>query len=256
MLTKTLKFDENVLAVLRSMQWEDNGRLGKIKTQLDRQLYASVNKALEAMGGQWSRKAGGHVFHADPRPQVEGLLQNGSLTVVKDGFFETPFAVVDRMLQLAPLPDKLIYTVLEPSAGMGAIVRALLDYGVPEQSMTLVEKNLQRFEALVDKFPLAHVERGDFLQISSVSKFDRIYMNPPFEAGQDVDHVIKAHTMLAKGGILVSVMGEHAFFASESKAISFRRWLNDVGGVAVKLPANSFHASGTDVNTRIVIIKK
>ena len=90
MLTKTLKFDQEVLNVLRAMRWENDGTLGIISGgQLDRKLYERLNKALEAMGGKWNRKAGGHVFDADPRPAVEGLLDNGTLAVEKDGFFET-----------------------------------------------------------------------------------------------------------------------------------------------------------------------
>ena len=82
MLTKTLRFESNVLDILRAMEWQNDGRLGIITGgQLDRALYVKVNKALEAMGGKWNRKAGGHIFSEDPRPQVEGLLETNSLTV-------------------------------------------------------------------------------------------------------------------------------------------------------------------------------
>lgn len=51
MLTKTLKFDDDVLEVLSAMDWQDGGRLGVITGgQLERGLYMRVNKALENMG--------------------------------------------------------------------------------------------------------------------------------------------------------------------------------------------------------------
>ena len=41
MLTKKLKFDGEVLAVIRSMEWTNEGRLARIVGQLDRPLYQS-----------------------------------------------------------------------------------------------------------------------------------------------------------------------------------------------------------------------
>lgn len=41
-----------------------------IQEQLDRKLYEAVNKALEAAGGRWNKKAKAHVFKGDPRPYL------------------------------------------------------------------------------------------------------------------------------------------------------------------------------------------
>ncbi|MNW66198.1 hypothetical protein D3C74_446450 [compost metagenome] len=54
-------------------------------------------------------------------------------------------------------------------------------------------------------------------------------MNPPFEKGKDVDHVLKAYECLKDGGKLIAIMSPHWTFASDSKSIHFRNWLNDKG---------------------------
>ncbi len=65
-------------------------------------------------------------------------------------------------------------------------------------------------------------------------------MNPPFENGQEIDHVRHAFSLLAPGGRLVSVMSEGPFFRSDSKAIAFRAWLDEVGAETESLPENAF----------------
>jgi hypothetical protein len=252
MLTKRLQFDDEVLEVIRSMEWDDDGRLGRITGgMLERNLYTRTNKALEAMGGKWNRKAGGHVFATDPRPQVEGLIESGELTVERDGFFETPRAVVERMLELVPLPDDPFDLILEPSAGLGAIARHL------HGNMTLIEKNPQRCEELRKTFK--NVLCLDFLTLNVTphgNYYARIYMNPPFENMQDIDHVRHAYNCLSENGSLVSVMSESPFFRTDAKAQAFRDWLREVDGYTERLPEGSFRESGTGVNTRLVVIHK
>lgn len=86
--------------------------------------------------------------------------------------------------------------------------------------------------------------------------YNRIYMNPPFEEGQDIDHVQHAYKILAPGGQMVAVMSEGPFFRGDRKATEFREWLEGVGGYSEQLPEGSFKESGTGVNTRLVVIMK
>lgn len=247
MLTKTLKFSDDVLSALRNMTWSDDGTIGYLHGQLDRKLYTDTNKALTAMGGKWNRGKGGHVFKTDPRAAVEGLLGDGALTVERDGFFETPKAVVERMTSFVwPAGD-----VLEPSAGMGAIVDNLPRTYV---GVVCIEKNAERAKTLADKGYLTVCR--DFLEYDTDVRFDTIFMNPPFEASQDIAHVMHAYSLLADDGKMVAIMGEGAFFREDSKATMFRDWLNDVGGWSEQLPEGSFKESGTGVATRIVVVEK
>lgn len=260
MLTKTLKFDQEVLNVLRAMRWENDGTLGIISGgQLDRKLYERLNKALEAMGGKWNRKAGGHVFDADPRPAVEGLLDNGTLAVEKDGFFETPEEVAYRMIQLINVWG----LVLEPSAGLGAIAKVIDDESAFD-CLVLVEKNTKRANALHELETASgsiQVYNADFLGCNLETfdlevGFNAIVANPPFEEGQDIDHLRHMYNLLAPDGALVSVMSEGAFFRSDRKTTEFRRWFENVDGYSEKLPPNSFKDSGTSVNARLVVLRK
>jgi len=253
-LTKTLRFSEEVLNILRSMDWQDNGILGILTCgQLDRKLYSDVNKALSSMGGKWNRKLGGHIFKIDPRNQVEGLLSSGKLTVEKDGFFETPLEVIKRMVDLVPPTNNSF--VLEPSAGLGAIAKYLCNY-YNEEYMYLLEKNIERANHLKEYFANSVVMCTDFLAFGIDIDFKRIYMNPPFEQLQDIDHVQHAYKILSNNGIMVSVMAESAFFRTNKKSTQFREWLSSVNAHIEKLPENSFKKSGTMVNTRLISIHK
>lgn len=257
MLTKTLVFDDDILDILCDMEWIENGLFGKLTCgQLERDMYVKVNKALEAMGGKWNRKLGGHVFKTDPRGQVEGLLENGTLTVEKDGFFETPEAVVNRMMELVPL--KFTVLIMEPSAGLGAIIKKLYLHGATGMQFIAIEKNFDRVQEL-KKLETKGLYCMDFLKYERVDPYwapKLIYMNPPFEERQDVDHVKHAYEVLADGGSMVSVMAESAFFRQDKKSVEFREWLKVVGGQSEKLPAGSFKESGTMVNARLVVIHK
>lgn len=248
MLTKTLKFEDDVIEVLKAMQWSNDGLRGVLVGQLDRKLYERTNKALEAMGGKWNRSATAHVFQFDPRPQVEGLLDSGTLEIKRDGFFETPPAVVKQMLE--SLDIRPLHLVLEPSAGMGAIAKEVAAKGA---NVYCVESNAQRAEAL-NKMGF-NVWQEDFLSMADDwQRFDFVVMNPPFEELQDVDHVQHAYKMLCGGGALVSIMSESPFFRNDTKSKAFREWLELVGGYSEKLPEGSFKESGTGVNCRLVVI--
>lgn len=175
------------------------------------------------------------------------------------GFFPTPEQVVRRMLQEAELESGM--TVLEPSAGIGDIVVAALDAGA---LVDYVEINLKLIQILGLKAVGGKCsgKQMDFLEITPPTleghKYDRVLMNPPFENGQDAEHVRHAYEFLKDGGRLVAIMGEGTFYRSDAKARGFMQWLYDVGGFCYKLPEGSFYSSfrPTGVNTRLVVIDK
>lgn len=248
---KTLKFDHDVLEEIRNAVWSEDGLNCRITNKLERSLYDRVNKALFAMGGVWKGgKVKAHVFEEDPRPQVEDLLASGVIEVERDGFFETPAPVVDRMIVLADLSKN--YSCLEPSAGKGAIAKKIKPLVA---NLLCVEKNEKRAAFL--ELAGFDVKCMDFLAMPLDIPFMRILLNPPFENGQDMDHVKHAYHLLnPKGGIMVAVMSEHTFFAEDRFATEFRTWLKKVKAIDEKLPKNSFSSSGTGVNTRLVVIRR
>lgn len=169
------------------------------------------------------------------------------------GFFPTPRAVIARMLELAELGAD--HSVLEPSCGKGDIVDAVkAEY--PDVAIHAIEQNRTLAEVLSAK---GHeVEFGDFLEHRAI--YDRIVMNPPFEHGQDVEHVRHAHSLLKPGGRLVSVMSEGPLFRSDKRSEAFRDWLEEVGAETEPIPENAFagaHAfRETSVRTRLVTIDR
>ncbi len=163
------------------------------------------------------------------------------------GFFPTPPAIVKRMIELADIRPGM--TVLEPSAGTGAIADAIRQAGVEP---ICVEINWTLAEILSKKGYRTYCQ--DFLTFYTT--IDRIIMNPPFEHGADIEHIRHAYTWLAPGGRLVAIASEGPFFRSDRKSIAFREWLDSVGGTSEKLPDGSFLPSGTGVVTRIVVIER
>jgi methylase of polypeptide subunit release factors len=172
-------------------------------------------------------------------------------TLLPEGFFPTPPALVEELLRHAqPLHKGM--RVLEPSAGNGAIARALRAAGVEPK---LVELNDDLRAILVtDGFQLVG---DDFLKFDQQG-WDRILMNPPFERGQDMEHVRHAYDLLADGGILAAITSEGPFFREDRKAAAFRDWLKSVGGSSHKNVEGAFKGAerSTGVQTRIVVIRK
>lgn len=163
------------------------------------------------------------------------------------GYFPTPPAVVERIIAAADIRPGL--SVLEPSAGKGDIAEAVEAAG---GSVTCMEIAPQLAAILRLKGLTAH----NVSCLDCSAKFDRIVMNPPFENGQDIDHIRRMFEQLNPGGRLVSVVCEGPFFRKDRKSEDFRDWLETVGAHTEKLPAGSFLASGTGVATRLVTIDK
>lgn len=144
------------------------------------------------------------------------------------GFFPTPDELIDKMIQYARLEDH--HTLLEPSAGIGNILDRVRFHGI-NCRMDAVEIRPALEEVLRLKGYNSSCE--DILSTTEVtgSKWDRILMNPPFEHGQDIDHVRHCFdTFLADDGILVSIMSSGVKSNSYAKYVDFRNWVEEMGG--------------------------
>ena len=97
--------------------------------QLDRQIYDEVKKQLEAVGGKWKGgKTQGFVFPdtTDANDVLSQLLNGKDYQQEKKDFqfFGTPEAVADRIVShIDIISDRS--KVLEPSAGRGALIKAV-----------------------------------------------------------------------------------------------------------------------------------
>jgi hypothetical protein len=243
-----MKISKDVLKVLSDLRFD--GPHARIAAQLDRKLYLKVDEALKACGGKWNRKEQAHVFGEDAEPIVDAAVNAGEVRTAKDdGFFPTPPDLARRLVALAEVGPR--HFALEPSAGEGSIVKALLDEGA---YVVAVEVDRKRADAL-PSHPNVKLHVRDFMTYENGKFFDRVVRNPLFckvGLGDHLDHVKRAHSLLASRGVLVSVLPSSIEFREDSRHREFRAWYEALGGVAGRLPECSFKASGTNVSTVVL----
>jgi len=129
------------------------GNLVKIPdVQLDRTLYLEVKTALENIGGKWKGgKVKGFVFEVDPSELLLDLAEGKDRNLKEEyQFFETPPHLADRLVKLANI-DCPQLRVLEPSAGRGALIRAITDAN-PDQTVHCYELQ-ETNRKLLEKMP-------------------------------------------------------------------------------------------------------
>lgn len=245
-MPRTVTLDDTIADVLRRATI--NGDVLTLPPgNLDRKTYVAVNQAIEALGGKWNRRVGGHVFTEPVGDRIADLLDAGQVTANATSFFPTPPELADRLVRLAEVEPH--HEVLEPSAGHGAIADALSAV-VPPRQLCLVEILPANCRVLRAK-GYEPVE-DDFLT-ARLLPVDRVVMNPPFERKQDIEHVERALTHIKPGGRLVSVMASGIRHNSDRKTAAFRSMVEQRGWIEDNEPG-SFKAAGTNVNTVTVVI--
>lgn len=212
---------------------------------LERKLYEATDKVLEALGGAWSRKAKAHVFDGDPEDALAMALATGEATTSREmGYFPTPAGLASELVALARV--RRGDHVLEPSAGDGAIARALRDAGCDVECF---EFDPKRAAGLRDqRFP---AQAADFLMVSPelFKPFAACVMNPPFGKRADLAHVTHALRFVRPGGRLVAVMAAGLLFRQDRKTSEFHALLDWHHGVITPNADDTFKASGTSVRT-------
>lgn len=181
------------------------------------------------------------------------------------GYFPTPKKVIEFMLSFLKLKRGM--RVLEPSAGKGNIVDALLELDL-DLDITAIELNHTLSKILSKKMELrgekvlVMQENFPALAGGGFKQFDAIIMNPPWgkDCGEHAgEHIIHAYNYFLKpGGRLVSVCDEGCFFRNFTKDHGFREWLTARNAQDLKLDPGSFLESevSTGVNCRIVVVDK
>lgn len=255
----------DVLSILSALEYPV-ATLARITDRLDRNVYQRVNDVLAAAGGTWSRKLKGHVFAGDAAALVDSIITSGEVDTAADvGNFPTPILLAAELVELAGVRPG--HTALEPSAGTGRIVDALLARGA---LVVAVERDqLRRGDLQLRE--TAESRRGrklfapavdDFMDYQADPRdapvrFDRVVMNPPFRRvgrGDHIDHVRRAFDLLAPGGVLVAVLPAGVLFRRDRRYTEFRTWCAHRGSVDA-LPDGSFRESGTDVSTVVARLR-
>jgi predicted RNA methylase len=247
-----MKVPANILTILRAAT-TDGPHLHLAGPQMDPRLYQRVNEVIEGVGGQWDKNTQAHVFPTDAAQAIRAIIDSGHVTTLREArqasqYFPTPPAVVSRLIDLAEIEPGM--TVLEPSAGRGAIAKELATLGA---IVDCVERDPGHAAALQETGSAREVKVADFLAVPAAPRYDRIVMNPPFTGGADVQHVTHALRFLKPGGLLVAVMSWGVTFG-RGPAAEFRKLVEHRGGAAEACPEKSFAESGTGVETIIVVV--
>ena len=192
-----------------------------------------------------------------PEDKKKRELEN-AITAIRGwnipGFFPTPDNIIDTMLEYASIEDGM--TILEPSAGIGSIADRIIIRGY-KVDITCVEVNHSLAKIIALKGH--NVVQDDILSIKGATNiFDKVIMNPPFEKGQDMEHVRHCYdNFLKKGGTLVSIMSTGVMNNSTKKYVEFREWVEKEAGVFIELGQvfkDSFRSTG--ISVIILMIEK
>ncbi len=235
--------------------------------QLDRELYVELKKNLELIGGKWKGgKVGAFLFEQDPAELFRQIC-NGEKRNLKQEyqFFATPPELADKLVSLIQWDNYDSFNIkpriLEPSAGQGAIIEAILRVR-PRAFVVTVELMDTNRAILKRRIPVENIyiqkTTHDFLDFAAKGyEYDVIIANPPFTKNQDIDHLRHMYDMLAPGGQMVCMTSKHWELSENKKETEFRNWLMDLDKCEVlDVDANAFKSSGTSIATNIVIIWK
>lgn len=174
------------------------------------------------------------------------------------GFFPTPPSAAAELVRRAKAGRFTLGTTLEPSAGSGNLVAAALEDGgavvyALEQNFTLAGLLQKRF---ADDLRVT-IQQDDFtdgLPDNFPPLYDTVIMNPPFERGQDADHVALAWKYVKPGGVLACIVSAGLGFRQDRKAEGFRRWRDTFAVETYELAPGTFEK--TDVRALVVIATK
>lgn len=198
--------------------------------QLDRQLERHDYEQLDAIftriagGGRYQPKARRHRFGQDPTAEVAAVLTAGVMPPdpkLRDGWYATPVGVADNLAVnyacngVDEIPHNLPFTLLEPSAGEGALVDAMVKFHqVEADNVTCVELDPYRAAVCRAKGYKTHTGRFEEWAASYTGPpFDLVVMNPPFSAPGNSDlwaeHVRLAWTLVGPGGSLTAIVARN-----------------------------------------------
>lgn len=244
--------------ILRHCTLEDNV-LKLPDVPFNKKSYLEAKRWIEEAGGSWQGgKVQGFTFPFNAQ-RVFGILSQGKRCNLKQDFqfFATPAAVADRLVACFSSIEPGM-NILEPSAGTGSLVNAVLRV-CPDALVDCFELMPENRELLekVSGVRLIGTDFTDenFLQ-SHRSSYDRIIANPPFSNNQDIRHVRMMYSLLKKGGEMAVIVSNHWQLGSEKESLSFQDFLMETNAVLTAVEGGTFNESGTSVGTNIIYIHK
>lgn len=206
-----------------------------------------VRLEMQAEAGRFAALASRHIDGTAPQ------------AVSAFNLFQTPPEIAARMAELTGNASR----ILEPSAGLGRIYKALRT-AQPAAEICLVEQSpdcVKELYRLTEIDKQATLKQADFLEVKPASEgnaaiilkdlpfafFDAVVMNPPFERGRDIKHILHALKFLHNGGLLVALCYNGVRQNKELKPLA-TTW--------EVLPEGSFQSEGTRASVVLLTIKK
>ena len=183
---------------------------------------------------------------AAPFEAIKGALKAGVQVAVAPQLFPTPPSLAAHMVELAEIQPGMC--VLEPSAGTGNIVRAVLDS--VDTEVLAYEINSGLCSQLSRMFPSYKLQARcrDFLAVTDFQgQYERVLMNPPFSNGQDIAHIKHALTFLRPGGRLVALCANGPRQQAELRPLA-TTW--------EELPGDTFASQGTNVRAALMVVQR
>jgi hypothetical protein len=254
-----IEMSPTVRAVLERGMF-DGDRFHLPPEQLDRDVYIEVDKFLKAAGGKWNRSVRAHLFPGDARALLLPAIEVGEVVDKKrsNEAFYTPDDVADHMMTLLRPTDGYL---LEPSAGDGALCRAVQRWSGNDCFITAVE--LEPNEEL--KYHAEYVMWGDFRESFSpgertsgekktIAPQDYVAMNPPFRVA--AEHTLWAFEFLRPGGRLASIVPSNILTKAGKQERAFQAAHELCHLRTEDLEPGTFKASGTMVGAKMVMWRK
>jgi hypothetical protein len=255
---KTLRVSTEVRAAIRNSLI----RVGQVfppKHPISKEAYAEYKRVMEILEGTWvtGKNYFDFPFHVQLHRVLKRVVTTGEVPLRVQTYqeFLTPTDLADKMAalaigQLASIdlihPNKAM--VLEPSAGRGAIIDALLRRSeIPwNWEINAVEIQGRNARAITDD-PRVYVVNGDFLdQRPACGRYDAVLMNPPFARNAWLLHLEHAIKFLGKNGFLIAVVPSTA----NLPALTF---IEDKSNVCI-IPVPQFSFEGTNAKVSILTV--
>ena len=240
--------------ILQRCSFKDNV-LYLPQVQLNKKSYATVKQWVEEAGGKWTGgKVQGFTFDFDATRVASILLKGERCNLAQEfQFFETPAEIADWLVSLVGELDAGM-RILEPSAGRGAIVKAIHRV-CPEVTVDCYELMPENREFL-QTIQNARVMGENFEEERATYQYDIIVANPPFSKNQDIRHLRRMYAWLKPGGTVAAITSTHWTLGQEKACIDFKDWIKRVDAHTYEIGEGQFASSGTKVNTMAIVITK
>lgn len=218
--------------------------------ELDAADYTKFKKVITGVGGRYVTGKNSFEFDFDPTEILRRLCSGENYQKALQ-FFPTPDKVV-KLVQDQINPGGRGSRWLEPSAGRGALIKAIRDAHPYEITIDACEIDPLNRDIL--ERDGVNLVGGDFLELHTrpSQKYDGIVMNPPFSDGQYINHIARAYDQLKPGGALIFIAPTGWQTPSNATEQEFHDMVTPFAFEVMTLPRGAFRESGTGVETVLV----